>query len=81
VAVVNREAGSVSTRLYDREQFPTPFVWRMLGEGTYVVVSSRAPTVRPAGSMLGQRGSDRAGGGERSVLTTSSSVPSRAKTR
>ena len=37
VAVVNRELGLGVYQLFDRAQFPHHFVWRMLGEGTYVV--------------------------------------------
>lgn len=37
VAVVNRELGLGLYQLYNREQLPHHFVWRMLGEGTYVV--------------------------------------------
>jgi hypothetical protein len=37
VAIVNRELGLGVYQLFDRAQFPHHFVWRMLGEGTYVV--------------------------------------------
>ena len=37
VAIVNRELGLGVYQLFDRAQFPRHFVWRMLGEGTYVV--------------------------------------------
>lgn len=37
VAVVNREFGLGVYQLFDRAQFPHHIVWRMLGEGTYVV--------------------------------------------
>jgi hypothetical protein len=37
VAVVNRELGLGVYQLFNRAQFPHHFVWRMLGEGTYVV--------------------------------------------
>ena len=50
VAVVNREAGLGLYQLYDREQFPHHFVWRMLGEGTYVV-GIEPSTNRTAGRL------------------------------
>ena len=37
LAIVNRSVGLGAYQLYNREQFPHHFVWRMLGEGTYVV--------------------------------------------
>ena len=37
VAIVNRAPGSAPTRSFHRDQLPRHFVWRMLGEGTYVV--------------------------------------------
>jgi hypothetical protein len=37
VAVANRPLGFGVYQLFRREQLPHPFVWRMLGEGTYVV--------------------------------------------
>jgi hypothetical protein len=37
VAVVNRRVGLGLYEVYRREQLPFHFVWRMLGEGTYVV--------------------------------------------
>jgi Domain of unknown function (DUF4432) len=37
VAIVNRKLGLGVYQLFDRAQFPHHFVWRMLGEGTYVV--------------------------------------------
>ncbi|MEW6635482.1 MAG: aldose 1-epimerase family protein [Actinomycetota bacterium] len=37
VAVVNRGLGLGVYQLFDRERLPHHFVWRMLGEGTYVV--------------------------------------------
>ena len=37
VAVVNRALGLGVYQLFDREQLPHHFLWRMLGEGTYVV--------------------------------------------
>jgi hypothetical protein len=50
VAIVNREAGLGLYQLYDREQFPHHFVWRMLGEGTYVV-GIEPSTNRTAGRL------------------------------
>jgi hypothetical protein len=37
VAVVNRELGLGLYEVYRRDQLPFHFMWRMLGEGTYVV--------------------------------------------
>jgi Domain of unknown function (DUF4432) len=37
VAVVNRELGLGAYEVFRKEQLPHHFVWRMLGEGTYVV--------------------------------------------
>lgn len=37
VAVVNRSAGLGAYQVFRRDQLPHHFVWRMLGEGTYVV--------------------------------------------
>ena len=37
VAIVNREVGFGIYQLYDHEHFPHHFIWRMLGEGTYVM--------------------------------------------
>ena len=37
VAVVNRELGLGAYEIFRRDQLPHHFVWRMLGEGTYVV--------------------------------------------
>jgi len=50
VAIVNREAGLGLYQLYDRGQFPHHFVWRMLGEGTYVV-GIEPSTNRTAGRL------------------------------
>jgi hypothetical protein len=50
VAIVNREAGLGLYQIYDREQFPYHFVWRMLGEGTYVV-GIEPSTNRTAGRL------------------------------
>ena len=37
VAIVNRELGLGAYQVYRRDQLPHHFMWRMLGEGTYVV--------------------------------------------
>ena len=37
VAIVNRELGLGAYQVYRHDQLPHHFVWRMLGEGTYVV--------------------------------------------
>ena len=37
VAIVNRELGIGAYEVFRRDQLPHHFVWRMLGEGTYVV--------------------------------------------
>ena len=37
VAVVNHELGLGAYPIFRRDQLPHHFVWRMLGEGTYVV--------------------------------------------
>ncbi len=50
VAVVNRETSLGLYQLYNREQFPHHFVWRMLGEGTYVV-GIEPSTNRTAGRL------------------------------
>ena len=50
VAIVNRKAGLGLYQLYNREQFPHHFVWRMLGEGTYVV-GIEPSTNRTAGRL------------------------------
>jgi hypothetical protein len=50
VAIVNREASLGLYQLYNREQFPHHFVWRMLGEGTYVV-GIEPSTNRTAGRL------------------------------
>lgn len=50
VAVVNREADLGLYQIYDHEQFPHHFVWRMLGEGTYVV-GIEPSTNRTAGRL------------------------------
>jgi hypothetical protein len=50
VAIVNRKAGLGLYQLYHREQFPHHFVWRMLGEGTYVV-GIEPSTNRTAGRL------------------------------
>jgi Domain of unknown function (DUF4432) len=50
VAVVNRPAGLGLYQLYRRDQLPHHFVWRMLGEGTYVV-GVEPSTNRTAGRL------------------------------
>ena len=37
VAIANRDLGIGAYEVFDRSQLPHHFVWRMLGEGTYVV--------------------------------------------
>jgi len=54
VAVVNRRLGLGVYQLYDRNQFPHHFVWRMLGEGTYVV-GIEPSTNRTAGRLDARR--------------------------
>jgi hypothetical protein len=48
VAVVNRALGLGAYQVYRRDQLPFHFVWRMLGEGTFVV-GIEPSTNRPAG--------------------------------
>lgn len=50
VAVANRRAGLGLYQLYNRNQLPHHFVWRMLGEGTYVV-GVEPSTNRTAGRL------------------------------
>jgi Domain of unknown function (DUF4432) len=50
VAVVNRVAGLGAFQVFRRDQLPFHFVWRMLGEGTYVV-GIEPSTNRPAGRL------------------------------
>ncbi len=50
VAVVNRARGLGAYQLFDRRQLPFHFVWRMLGEGIYVV-GIEPSTNRPAGRL------------------------------
>jgi hypothetical protein len=47
---VNRAAGLGLYQLSNRKQFPHHFVWRMLGEGTYVV-GIEPSTNRTAGRL------------------------------
>lgn len=54
VAVVNRELGLGVYQLYNRAQFPHHFVWRMLGEGTYVL-GIEPSTNRTAGRLDARR--------------------------
>lgn len=50
VALVNRRLGLGLYEVFRRDQLPRHFVWRMLGEGTYVV-GIEPSTNRPAGRM------------------------------
>ncbi len=50
VAIVNRVRGIGAYEIFNREQLPVHFVWRMLGEGSYVV-GIEPSTNRPAGRM------------------------------
>jgi hypothetical protein len=50
VAVVNRRLGLGTYEVFRRDQLPHHFVWRMLGEGTYVV-GIEPCTNRPAGRL------------------------------
>ena len=50
VAVVNRGIGLGAYQVFRRDQLPHHFVWRMLGEGTYVV-GIEPSTNRPAGRL------------------------------
>jgi len=50
VAIVNRELGLGVYELFRRDQLPHHFVWRMLGEGTYVV-GIEPSTNRTAGRL------------------------------
>jgi hypothetical protein len=50
VGVVNRELGIGFYEVYRQEQLPRHFVWRMLGEGTYVV-GVEPSTNRTAGRL------------------------------
>lgn len=56
VALVNRRRGIGLYELYRRDQFPHHWVWRMLGEGTYVL------GMEPATNSLGGRADARARG-------------------
>jgi hypothetical protein len=59
VAVVNRAAGFGAYEVFNRNQLPYHFIWRMLGQGTYVVgiepstnrTSGRLPA-RESGELL-----------------------------
>lgn len=59
VAVVNRAAGFGAYEVFNRNQLPHHFIWRMLGQGTYVVgiepstnrTSGRLPA-REAGELI-----------------------------
>ena len=37
VAIANRAAGFGAYEVFNRNQLPRHFIWRMLGQGTYVV--------------------------------------------
>lgn len=54
IAVVNRARGLGVYEIFDRRQLPFHFVWRMLGEGTYVV-GIEPCTNRPAGRLDARR--------------------------
>jgi Domain of unknown function (DUF4432) len=54
VAIVNREAGIGAYELFRRDQLPHHLVWRMLGEGTYVV-GIEPGTNRTAGRLDARR--------------------------
>jgi hypothetical protein len=53
VAVVNRAVGLGAYQLFHQSRLPFHFVWRMLGEGTYVV-GIEPSTNRPAGRLDGR---------------------------
>jgi hypothetical protein len=57
VAIVNRNLGLGAYQVYDREQFPHHFVWRMLGESTYVV-GIEPSTNRTAGRLDARAGGE-----------------------
>lgn len=50
VAIVNRGLGLGAYEVFNRDQLPFHFIWRMLGEGTYVV-GIEPCTNRPAGRL------------------------------
>jgi hypothetical protein len=50
VAIVNRARGIGAYEVFNRTQLPHHFIWRMLGEGTYVV-GIEPSTNRPAGRL------------------------------
>ncbi len=50
VAVVNRGLGFGAYEIFNQRQLPHHFIWRMLGEGTYVV-GIEPSTNRPAGRL------------------------------
>jgi hypothetical protein len=50
IGIVNRALGIGAYEVYDRNQLPFHFSWRMLGEGTYVV-GIEPSTNRPAGRL------------------------------
>lgn len=50
VGIVNRARGFGAYEVFNNKQLPIHFVWRMLGEGTYVV-GIEPCTIRPAGRL------------------------------
>ncbi len=50
VGIVNRARGIGAYEIFDVDQLPAHFVWRMMGEGTYVV-GVEPCTNRPAGRI------------------------------
>jgi hypothetical protein len=53
VAVVNRRLGLGAYQVFRQDQLPRHFIWRMLGEGTYVV-GIEPSTNSPAGRLAGR---------------------------
>lgn len=56
VAIVNRARGIGAYEVYNREQLPNHFIWRMLGKGTYVV------GIEPSTNSTAGRMADKAAG-------------------
>jgi hypothetical protein len=50
VGIINRKRGIGAYEIFDARQLPAHFVWRMMGEGTYVV-GIEPCTNRPAGRL------------------------------
>ncbi len=50
VGIINRQRGIGAYEIFDARQLPAHFVWRMMGEGTYVV-GIEPCTNRPAGRL------------------------------